>query len=73
MEKRSLFRSIAIALPFLWLACLFLMPFLIVFKISLSDDAVAQQAADFGFEFQIFRHPAASAHDLEADVLLKTF
>jgi putrescine transport system permease protein len=42
MEKRSLFRSITIALPFLWLACFFLLPFLIVFKISLSDDAVAQ-------------------------------
>jgi putrescine transport system permease protein len=42
MEKRSLFRSITIALPFLWLATFFLLPFLIVFKISLSDDAVAQ-------------------------------
>ncbi len=42
MEKRGLFRSFSIALPFLWLAAFFLLPFLIVFKMSLSDDAVAQ-------------------------------
>ncbi len=41
-EKRSLFARATIAIPFLWLAVFFLLPFLIVFKISLSDDAVAQ-------------------------------
>jgi putrescine transport system permease protein len=34
--------KLAIAVPFLWLAIFFLLPFLIVLKISLSDDAVAQ-------------------------------
>ena len=41
-EKRSLFTRVTVAVPFLWLAVFFLLPFLIVFKISLSDDAVAQ-------------------------------
>jgi putrescine transport system permease protein len=40
--KSSLFSRVAVAVPFLWLALFFLLPFLIVFKISLSDDAVAQ-------------------------------
>ena len=35
-------RRLLIAIPFLWLAALFLLPFLIVFKISLSDAAIAQ-------------------------------
>jgi putrescine transport system permease protein len=34
--------KLAVAVPFLWLAVFFLLPFLIVLKISLSDDAVAQ-------------------------------
>ncbi len=51
MEKRSLFRSFTIALPFLWLACFFLLPFLIVFKISLSDDAVARPPYEPVFDF----------------------
>lgn len=34
--------KLTIAVPFLWLAIFFLLPFLIVLKISLSDDAVAQ-------------------------------
>lgn len=42
IEKRSMFTRLTVALPFLWLAAFFLLPFLIVFKISLSDDAVAQ-------------------------------
>ena len=42
LEKRSLFAKLTIAIPFLWLALFFLLPFLIVFKISLSGDAVAQ-------------------------------
>ncbi|MDQ0505346.1 ABC transporter permease subunit [Xanthobacter agilis] len=35
-------RLFVIAVPYLWLLALFLAPFLIVFKISLSQDAVAQ-------------------------------
>ncbi|MFG1477566.1 ABC transporter permease subunit [Xanthobacter sp. V4C-4] len=35
-------RLLVIAVPYLWLLALFLAPFLIVFKISLSQDAVAQ-------------------------------
>ena len=35
-------RWLVIAVPYLWLAALFLAPFLIVFKISLSQDVVAQ-------------------------------
>lgn len=42
IEKRSIFARLTVAVPFLWLAIFFLLPFLIVFKISLSDDAVAQ-------------------------------
>jgi putrescine transport system permease protein len=34
--------KLAVAIPFLWLTGFFLLPFLIVLKISLSDDAVAQ-------------------------------
>ncbi|MCB1354950.1 MAG: ABC transporter permease, partial [Maritimibacter sp.] len=34
-------RAALIALPYAWLAALFLVPFLIVFKISLSDTALA--------------------------------
>ncbi len=41
-DKRSLFERITVAVPFLWLVVFFLLPFLIVFKMSLSDDAVAQ-------------------------------
>lgn len=40
--RRSIFARLTVAVPFLWLAAFFLLPFLIVFKISLSDDAVAQ-------------------------------
>jgi putrescine transport system permease protein len=39
--NRSIFARLTVAVPFLWLAVFFLLPFLIVFKISLSDDAVA--------------------------------
>ncbi|MFG1359654.1 ABC transporter permease [Xanthobacter pseudotagetidis] len=35
-------RTFVVALPYLWLLALFLAPFLIVFKISLSQDVVAQ-------------------------------
>jgi putrescine transport system permease protein len=35
-------RRLAIAVPFLWLVLFFLVPFLIVFKISLSQTAIAQ-------------------------------
>jgi putrescine transport system permease protein len=41
-EKRSIFARLTVAVPFLWLVGFFLLPFLIVFKMSLSDDAVAQ-------------------------------
>lgn len=40
--KGSLTRMAVIAIPYLWLLVLFLAPFLIVFKISLSQDVVAQ-------------------------------
>jgi putrescine transport system permease protein len=42
IEKRSMFARLTVAVPFLWLALFFLLPFLIVLKISLSDDALAQ-------------------------------
>ncbi len=35
-------RAVLIAVPYLWLLALFLVPFLIVFKISLSDAAIAR-------------------------------
>ena len=37
-----LYRSIVIGVPYLWLAIFFLLPFLIVVKISLSETAIAQ-------------------------------
>jgi putrescine transport system permease protein len=40
--SRSLGRAVVAGLPFLWLATFFLLPFLIVLKISLSDPATAQ-------------------------------
>jgi putrescine transport system permease protein len=39
---RNWLRSIEIGVPFLWLTVLFLIPFFIVFKISLSTGAIAQ-------------------------------
>jgi len=41
-ERRNWARTLVVAVPYLWLLVLFLAPFLIVFKISLSQDAVAQ-------------------------------
>jgi putrescine transport system permease protein len=41
-NKRSNARWFVIALPYLWLAVFFLLPFLIVFKISLSTPTLAQ-------------------------------
>lgn len=41
-SKRAISGKAAAILPFLWLALFFLLPFLIVLKISLSDDAIAQ-------------------------------
>jgi putrescine transport system permease protein len=35
-------RALIVAIPYLWLAFFFLIPFLIVLKISLSDDVLAQ-------------------------------
>ncbi len=49
--KRSLFTKFTVAVPFLWLAAFFLLPFLIVLKISLSDDAVAQPPYTPVFDF----------------------
>jgi putrescine transport system permease protein len=40
--KRNIFGIVTVAVPFVWLVMFFLLPFLIVLKISLSDDAVAQ-------------------------------
>ncbi|EAU43211.1 spermidine/putrescine ABC transporter, permease protein [Fulvimarina pelagi HTCC2506] len=39
--RKGLFRSITIGLPYVWLACLFLVPFLIVLKLSFSQIATA--------------------------------
>ncbi|MCK0207563.1 ABC transporter permease subunit [Starkeya koreensis] len=39
---RSSGRWLVVTIPYLWLLALFLVPFLIVFKISLSQDAIAQ-------------------------------
>lgn len=41
MRGSGMFRRVAIALPYLWLVALFLLPFLIVLKISLSTIATA--------------------------------
>jgi putrescine transport system permease protein len=41
-RRRSWGKRLVIALPYLWLAIFFLIPFLIVFKISLSQTAIAQ-------------------------------
>jgi putrescine transport system permease protein len=41
-RRRSWGRQLVIALPYLWLAIFFLIPFLIVLKISLSQTAIAQ-------------------------------
>ena len=38
----SFAERVTVAVPYLWLVALFLIPFLIVFKISLSETAIAQ-------------------------------
>ena len=42
MEKRHWLTRLSILAPYAWLAVFFLVPFLIVLKISLSQTAVAQ-------------------------------
>jgi putrescine transport system permease protein len=42
MNKGTPGRWLVVAVPYLWLLALFLVPFFIVFKISLSQDAIAQ-------------------------------
>jgi putrescine transport system permease protein len=42
MADKARGRWLVLAIPYLWLLALFLVPFLIVFKISLSQDAIAQ-------------------------------
>ncbi|MCS0494703.1 ABC transporter permease subunit [Ancylobacter sp. MQZ15Z-1] len=42
MAAKAKGRWLVVAVPYLWLLALFLVPFLIVFKISLSQDAIAQ-------------------------------
>ncbi|MGA0561614.1 ABC transporter permease subunit [Ancylobacter sp. VNQ12] len=42
MAGKARGRGLVVAIPYLWLLALFLVPFLIVFKISLSQDAIAQ-------------------------------
>jgi putrescine transport system permease protein len=63
LEKRSLFAKLTVAVPFFWLATFFLLPFLIVLKISLSDDAVAQPpyvpAFDWSAGWAAFREKLA--------------
>jgi len=41
MAEKASGRWLVLAIPYLWLLALFLVPFLIVFKISLSQDAIA--------------------------------
>src|SRR5579872_4991872 len=41
-EPRSRFRRLAIGVPYAWLLAFFLVPFLIVLKISLSQSVIAQ-------------------------------
>jgi putrescine transport system permease protein len=59
MTKGPLFRrlgeGLVPAVPFLWLAVFFLLPFLIVLKISLSDAAVAQPPYEPVFEWGEWR------------------
>jgi putrescine transport system permease protein len=40
--KREPWQRVAIAIPYLWLLVFFLLPFVIILKISLADPAVAQ-------------------------------
>jgi putrescine transport system permease protein len=42
MRRRSLWQTLAVALPYAWLLAFFLAPFLIIFKISLSQTVIAQ-------------------------------
>ena len=41
-QESSLIRKLALAIPYVWLLAFFLLPFLIVLKISLSQTAIAQ-------------------------------
>jgi putrescine transport system permease protein len=41
-RKRELWQRIAIAIPYLWLLVFFLLPFIIILKISLADPVIAQ-------------------------------
>jgi putrescine transport system permease protein len=49
--NRNWLRSIEIGVPFVWLVVLFLIPFFIVFKISLSTGAIAQPPYNPAFAF----------------------
>ena len=50
-------RAVLIAIPYVWLLALFLVPFFIVLKISLSDTALAiPPYADIGFLRGLGRH-----------------
>jgi putrescine transport system permease protein len=51
IKHRNWLRSVEIGVPFVWLLVLFLVPFLIVFKISLSTGAIAQPPYHPVFEF----------------------
>src|ERR1700736_1417113 len=41
-QRRSTWQRLAIRIPYAWLLAFFLVPFLIVLKISLSETAIAQ-------------------------------
>jgi putrescine transport system permease protein len=41
LQRRSVRRKLVIALPYVWLVAFFLVPFLIVLKISFSQSAIA--------------------------------
>ena len=42
MKQRELWQRVAIAIPYLWLLVFFLLPFVIILKISLADPVIAQ-------------------------------
>jgi len=42
MKRRELWQRVAIAIPYLWLLVFFLLPFIIILKISLADPIIAQ-------------------------------
>src|ERR1700732_1722719 len=63
-QRRSTWQRLAIRIPYAWLLAFFLVPFLIVLKISLSETAIAQPpyvpVLDFAAGFRGIRDFVAS-------------